>query len=282
MLGLALFYTLSAAADDFDSAGVKIHYEIKGQGPPVILIHGLMASAKINWDWPGITPLLTNRHQVIALDCRGHGFSDKPTADGQYGLKMVDDVVRLMDHLKIKQADVVGYSMGGMITMKLMALHPERVRSGVVGGMGWLQQWDPLLGTKDGTNQNAFIACVKGFSELALAEKEVREIKTPFTVLMGERDPLRARTVEPLRQLRPDVPINVIAGANHLTCIGKPEFKAALKNFLNHNTAEASPSPPQEETVGERRPSYALPLQIYCHGAVRMNPCVSVKRYQPV
>lgn len=247
-LALLLVGAPRGVAEDFDSDGVKIHYEVQGHGPPVVMIHGLLASAKRNWEWPGIIAQLTNQHQVIALDCRGHGLSDKPSADGQYGLKMVDDVVRLMDHLKIKQADVVGYSMGGMITMKLMFLHPERVRSAVVGGMGWFQESGRMPVSPGGQNQNAFVACVKGFAELALTEKEVRGITNRFLVLIGERDPLRVRTVEPLRKIRPDVPINVIEGANHLNCIMKDEFKTALKSFLQDGGANQIQTPKSAES----------------------------------
>ena len=131
-------------AGDFDSDGVKIHYVVEGQGEPVILIHGLYASALTNWQFPGIMGELAKHYQVVALDCRGHGQSGKPTEEGAYGVKMVEDVVRLMDHLRIAKARVAGYSMGGMITMKLLTLHPERVSSAVVGGMGWLQDGSAL------------------------------------------------------------------------------------------------------------------------------------------
>src|SRR5262249_1021602 len=129
--------TLPASAERFNSDGVQIHYTVTGEGEPVILIHGLCSSAKRNWELPGITAVLAKRYQVIPVDCRGHGQSDKPEAEGEYGAKMVEDVVQLMDHLHIEKARVVGYSMGGIITMKLTVMHPERVRLAVLGGMGW-------------------------------------------------------------------------------------------------------------------------------------------------
>src|SRR5579862_9568187 len=106
--------SLPLEADDFDSAGVKIHYTVQGAGEPVILIHGLYASAEKNWGLPGVIADLAQHYRVIALDCRGHGASDKPTGEHDYGVKMVDDVVRLMDHLHLPTANIVGYSMGGM------------------------------------------------------------------------------------------------------------------------------------------------------------------------
>jgi len=96
----------------FDSNGVSIQYTVEGQGEPVVLIHGLHASTDINWRAPGIIKALAENYQVIAMDVRGHGHSGKPEQEEAYGMEMVEDVIRLLDHLKIKKAHVVGYSMG--------------------------------------------------------------------------------------------------------------------------------------------------------------------------
>jgi pimeloyl-ACP methyl ester carboxylesterase len=225
--------TAHAANFYFDSAGVKIHYVIEGKGPPVILIHGLLASARLNWGLPGIINLLATNHQVIALDCRGHGQSDAPTDRDQYGVKMVDDIIRLMDHLNLTNADIVGYSMGGMITMKLMVLHPERVRSAVVGGMGWLEDGGNFTpSVRVDPVKSAVVACVQGFKGLAISAQDLKNIKTPFTVIVADSDPIRQRFVEPLHKLRPDVPIKIIDDANHISCVTKPQFKADVKELL--------------------------------------------------
>ena len=242
-LALLIVEVPPAWADEFDSAGVKIHYLMQGQGEPVILVHGLMASAEINWVWPGVVAALAPNHRVVALDCRGHGLSGKPLGVDQYGTNMVEDVVRLMDHLKIQRADVAGYSMGGMITMKLMVLHPDRVRSGVVGGMGWLENDDlfPNLDKND-KDQNCLEDCAKGFNGLTLSPEQIRNIKTPFLVIIGDHDSLRQRFVEPLQRLRPDVPVKIIKDAGHLNCVGKPDFIKSLKTFLDSQTAKFAPN----------------------------------------
>src|SRR5204862_320240 len=77
------------------------------------------------------------------MDCRGHGKSDKPHEPGKYGVEMVEDVVRLMDHLRIKRAHIVGYSMGSMITAKLLVTHPERLITATLGG-GTGVQMNPI------------------------------------------------------------------------------------------------------------------------------------------
>jgi pimeloyl-ACP methyl ester carboxylesterase len=156
---------------------------------------------------------------------------------------MVDDVVRLMDHLNLTNADIVGYSMGGMITMKLMTLHPERVRSAVVGGMGWMEDggnFTPSVRVEP--MKSAAMACVQGFAELAISAKDLQNIKTPFIVVVADSDPIRQRFVEPLHKLRPDVPIKIVDNANHISCVTKPQFKQDVKAFLEHPPTQ----PPQK------------------------------------
>jgi pimeloyl-ACP methyl ester carboxylesterase len=85
----------------FDSKGVSIQYTVEGKGEPVVLIHGLCANAQFNWRAPGIIKALAKDYQVIALDARGHGGSGKPKEEEAYGIEMMEDIVRLLDHLNI-------------------------------------------------------------------------------------------------------------------------------------------------------------------------------------
>jgi pimeloyl-ACP methyl ester carboxylesterase len=230
------------AVRPFDSNGVKIAYFVQGKGEPVVLIHGWLSSAGINWALPGISALLARDYQVIALDVRGHGLSDKPTKEEAYGPELVEDVVRLLDHLKIKKAHVVGYSMGGIIAANFIAKHPERVRSGTLGGMGWLQagggaQFGFAQIGKNDRNANALAVCGRSLARLALTEKEIKSIRVPVTVLVGDRDDLIKRLyVEPLQKVRKDWPVVEIKDADHLTCILKPQFREAIAAWLKKNT----------------------------------------------
>ncbi len=221
----------------FDSKGTTIHYTIDGTGEPVVLIHGLGSSEQINWRLPGTIKLLAESHQVIAFDLRGHGRSGKPEKESDYGVEMSEDVVRLMDHLKIEKAHVVGYSLGGMIAMKVAVDHPERVKSLVLGGMGWLKEgsalqdfWSRLPGDRGGGQTPP--ACIKSLGKLAVSEEAVKGLKMPIAVLIGDRDPVRRLYVAPLEKIRPDVPVTVIEGAGHLNCIIKPQFQQELKKQL--------------------------------------------------
>jgi pimeloyl-ACP methyl ester carboxylesterase len=120
----------------FDSDGVKIHYVVQGKedSEPVLLIHGF--TADIDAQWTLVLKALAKDYKVIALDCRGHGGSEKPHDPKKYGLEMTRDAVRLLDHLKIDKAHIVGYSMGAGIALQVAARYPERVRTATLGGAG--------------------------------------------------------------------------------------------------------------------------------------------------
>ena len=139
-LGVAmalLFITHRVKGAYFDSNGVRIHYTDEGRGEPVVLIHGFAVNADLNWRRPRINELLVSDFRVIAMDLRGHGLSGKPHTADKYGLKMADDVINLMDHLQIRKAHVVGYSLGGLIALKLAATNPQRLISVAPCGAGW-------------------------------------------------------------------------------------------------------------------------------------------------
>ncbi len=173
--------SLQAKGAFFDSKGVRIHYLDEGEGDPVLLIHGFTASATLNWGIPGILKNLAADHRVIALDNRGHGSSDKPQKMEDYGAEMVEDAVRLLDHLEIESAHVVGYSMGGMIALKMSVPHPERMRSAVIGGMGWTRLDDETRQRYEGSTTQqtspALTACYRRFWELGISEEQLSAVE---------------------------------------------------------------------------------------------------------
>jgi pimeloyl-ACP methyl ester carboxylesterase len=226
--------SISIAAPEsqfFDAKGVKVHYLVEGIGEPVVLIHGLDSSARINWEMPGTIDVLAKDHQVIALDLPGYGQSDKPIDPQAYGLQWVEDVILLMDHLKIKQAHIVGYSMGGMVALKLIAEYPDRVLSGTLGGMGWLREGSILQ--KVWAHMRSVSA--RGVSELALTEDELKAIRVPVLILVGDRDPMRKLYVEPLQRVRNDWQVIEIQHAGHLNCIVKKQFIDEIEKWLDTN-----------------------------------------------
>jgi pimeloyl-ACP methyl ester carboxylesterase len=257
----------------FDSNGVRIHYTVEGKGEPVILIHGVGANADLNWRRPGITRSLARDFQVIAFDLRGHGLSGQPTDPNQYGVQMVEDVVRLMDHLKIKKAHVAGYSLGGFLLVKLLALHPDRIQSAAICAAGWKDPEDPspipnpyvrpkqaqrtenVAASTSPTswldttihrvrrwaadkiaNQPALKALKASYMQLGVSGTELESNKVPTICLIGSRDGLRAMA-EDLRKHMANLEFIELPGANHLTTPFYPEFKRRLQQFFKGHPA---------------------------------------------
>jgi pimeloyl-ACP methyl ester carboxylesterase len=255
----------------FDSNGVKLRYVIEGKGEPVLLIHGFTASVEVNWGLPGIIKALSKDYQVIALDNRGHGKSEKPHDPKSYGLEMVEDAVRLLDHLKIKKAHIVGYSMGAVLTAKLLVTHPDRCLSATLGGPGGLRDgvdtsfYDELAASLDQgkglgllivrltppgkpkptdaeietinaillamNDPKALAAVVRGFKELTISWEKLEANQVPTLALIGEEDPLK-KGVDQLRGRMANLTITVVKGADHRTAFGRPEFIKTLQEFL--------------------------------------------------
>ncbi|MBL8893825.1 MAG: alpha/beta hydrolase, partial [Rhizobiales bacterium] len=121
----------------FFSDGVEIAYREAGEGAPVLLIHGFGSNIDVNWGDTGwISTLVNAGYRVIALDNRGHGASAKLYDKAAYAApEMAEDARRLLDHLEIAQADVMGYSMGARIAAFLAIEHPSRVRRLVLAGL---------------------------------------------------------------------------------------------------------------------------------------------------
>lgn len=121
----------------FDSDGVSIYYTDEGSGEAVVLVHGFAVDERLNWRMPGVTRMLAREMRVISVDLRGHGRSGKPHDATLYGLHLVGDLTRLLDHLGLERAHVAGYSLGGFIALKLATVHPRRLHSVAVLGAGW-------------------------------------------------------------------------------------------------------------------------------------------------
>jgi len=253
----------------FDSGGVKIHYIVEGKGEPVILVHGFAANIQANW--APVIKGLSDSYRVIALDNRGHGQSEKPHGDDYYGLKMTADVIHLMDHLKIKRAHVVGYSMGGFMVGKLVTEHPERFITATMGGAGWSKpeadqsgletlaksledgkgigplmvfltpkgQPPPTPEAIEATNKMfmtsndalALAGVSRGMSQFAVSEAKLRANKVPILDLIGEVDPLKDG-VDQFDGVFANLKVVVIPKANHMTAFLSPLFVTTLKSFL--------------------------------------------------
>ena len=139
-----------------------------------------------------------------------------------------------MDHLKIKKAHIVGYSMGGIIAAKFLAKHEDRALSGTLGGMGWLREgsFEQKVFAAGGKDGKPVGVCFRSLAKLALSEQEIKSIRVPVLILFGDRDGLKKGYVEPLLRVRKDWPVIEIKDADHITCILKPQFKEEIRKWL--------------------------------------------------
>jgi pimeloyl-ACP methyl ester carboxylesterase len=124
--------------------GVRIHYEVEGNGPPIILHHGFGGTGD-SWRAPGYVSELSQNNRVITFDARGCGQSDKPHDEKAYDFKnMVGDVIAVLDDLKLSKANYFGYSMGGRVGFRVAFYAQERFTSAILGGAVY-----PIKGTED-------------------------------------------------------------------------------------------------------------------------------------
>jgi pimeloyl-ACP methyl ester carboxylesterase len=243
----------------FDSDGVRIAYIDEGEGEPILLIHGFASNVATNWiDPQWVRTLVQCGRRVIAYDNRGHGQSEKLYDPEAYGAaSMAEDARRLLDHLGVERADVIGYSMGARIAAFLVFAHPERVRSVVFGGLG-INMVRGMVGSgplakaleaprmEDVTNETArsfrafaeqtksdlksLAACMRGRRERITAER-LAEIAVPTLVAVGSDDVIGGAGAA-LAELIPNAQFLDIARRDHMKAVGDARFKQGVLDFL--------------------------------------------------
>lgn len=275
----------------FDSDGVKIAYVEAGKGEPVILIHGFTASAAMNWIAPGVFDALADKYHVVAIDNRGHGKSGKPHDPDAYGAKMVEDILRLMDHLKIDKAHLVGYSMGGFMSNKFLAEHPDRVLTVTLGGAGWTKENDttmslldelatsletgkglaPLIErlTPEGQPKpsedqiqamNSLVLLMNDPKALAAVARGMKGLTVEEAQIKANKAPVLALIgeidplkagVDELEKVMPNLEVVVIEKADHMNAFGNPKFIETLTRFLGEHSQGAADKKPAAAGAGK-------------------------------
>ena len=243
----------------FNSGGVTIAYETAGEGPPILLIHGFASTGRVNWWDTGWVKTLTDKGRlVVTFDHRGHGQSEKLYDSALYpAAEMAEDARRLLDHLAIPVADVMGYSMGARVAAFLAINHPQRVRRAVFAGLAQRmitgvggaeaiaealeapsrdEVSDPaarsfrIFAEQTKSDLAALSACIRSSREKIAAE-ELARIRVPVLVVAGENDDV-AGDVETLVNTIPGARGLTLPGRNHMNAVGDRGYKDAVLAFL--------------------------------------------------
>lgn len=237
----------------FDSDGVRIRYLDVGAGPPVVLIHGFTRSIE-RWEATGILQDLSRDYRVIAFDARGHGESDKPHDPKQYGANMAEDAIRLLDHLNIDRAHIIGYSMGSRLTGYLIVKFPERFATATLGASPPRRQWDEARAqrtvenikqqgrqadSEDGQDYEALAAIPLSWASQVVSESELAGNTVPTLAIVGSEDDdennKRLTKLRDLDGLMANYTLVVVEGATHSGEHGlmlRPEFVQEIRKFF--------------------------------------------------
>ena len=243
---------------DFDSNGVRLHYELHGRedGRPIVLVHGFASHYRLNWVGTRWQETLTAAgFRVIGLDCRGHGESDKPHDVAAYAARsMAGDVRNLLDHLGIARADYLGFSMGARIGLQAVLDFPDRLDRVVLAGLGTKGAIDeaPAIARAfrgappenavaasfyrfasghKGNDLEALACCILGL-EREVDRTRLGAITTSVLVVIGDRDELVTGTQD-LVEMIPTARLVTVPGRDHLGTVPAHEFKQAALEFLD-------------------------------------------------
>lgn len=249
------------SSSTFDSGGVQTAYDDVGAGRPVVLVHGFASDRRGTWEEAGWTEALVDAgRRVLALDVRGHGESEKPHDPAAYDPAVTaGDVVRLLDHLSIPEADLVGYSMGARLSMHLLVDHPDRFGAVVLAGVGARTLHedsysgavaDALAAADPGTIADPTAREFREFAErrgndlsalaafrrspqagLTMDADRLATVTNPVLVVAGGDDEL-VGDPGPLADAIPGAAAVAVPGCDHLATVDDPRFREAVLEFL--------------------------------------------------
>jgi pimeloyl-ACP methyl ester carboxylesterase len=250
--------------------GLRMYYEIHGSGSgvPLVLLHGSYMTISNNWtEWIGEFP---KTRKVIAVEMQGHGRTADINRDFSYE-NLADDIAAMLAHLKIKQADLLGYSMGGGVAMQVAIRHPEKVRkvvsiSAVFRHDGWVKEAldmfpqltaDMFKGSpieteykKLSPTPNEFPSFVKRVIAMDLkpydfGADKLEATKAPFLFIHGDADGVRLDHISEMFRLKGDEifgdmrprsesRLAVLPNTTHITLMKKGEAIIPMVNdFLD-------------------------------------------------
>ncbi|MBN1473553.1 MAG: alpha/beta fold hydrolase [Syntrophaceae bacterium] len=243
-----------------ENNGVKIYFEARGQGHPIVLLHGFTGNLQ-QWKLAGYSSRLEKSYRVILIDQRGHGQSDKPHDAGAYSLnKRMEDVISVLDHLDIKKVILFGYSMGGWLAFALAVYFPGRVAGLVIDGAHPFEDnVDEFTGV-DGSDSNIFLRALASFIGEEIApefqpiilqndlvavsaaaqpreslEKQLPCIKAPCLLFAGEADK-RFEKIKLCAEKLPNAKFLMVPSAGHAMALFKADVVLpAVIGFLKRS-----------------------------------------------
>jgi pimeloyl-ACP methyl ester carboxylesterase len=234
------------------SGGVRIHYQMEGEGPPALVLQHGFSESVVDWYESGYVEALRPDYQLILIDARGHGASDKPHDPDAYVLnRRVADVVAVLDAREIARAIFWGYSMGGWIGFGMAKYARDRVRALVIGGQHpYARSMEPLRqvvhkGIAQGGG--AFVAAMEEMFGSESAQRRERLLRTdleaylalaqdrpslddtlpamqmPCCLYAGERDPIYPEVAACSRTI-PRTTFFSLPGLNHCEAYTRSEL----------------------------------------------------------
>lgn len=238
-----------------ETDGVRIVYDVIGEGEPILLLHG--GSADSTW-WGELVPVLAERHTVVTIDSRGHGRSSFDDRQITYR-RMADDTLAVLDRLNIDRAGIVGWSDGAIIALDIALRQPERLDRVVAYGVNFdLSGYrDSAAEPKTSAGAERFIAENPGryqeqsphperwdevlanlrtmwTTEPNWTADEMRSIRTPVLVLDGlDEEVIDIEHVRLLAELLPNGTLELMPGTGHFAMIDQPkEFTRIVSEYL--------------------------------------------------
>ncbi len=232
--------------------GISIYYAVYGRGSPVILLHGGLANSDY---WGNQIQALASHHSVIVMDSRGHGRSTRDLRPYGYDL-MADDVVALMDALKVPRAEIVGWSDGGILGLDLAIRHRDRVgkilafaANTVTSGVKPDVEKNPTFAAfieRAGHEYQSYSATPKQYDAFVeqiskmwadqpnWTDAQLKAITTPVLVVDGDHDEaIKREHTEYVAATIPGAGLLILPNTSHFAFLQDPAlFNFAVLHFL--------------------------------------------------
>jgi len=273
VLFLTVFQSYGQQIKPLDSGyapvnGIKVYYQIYGEGKPIVLLHGAFYTIEMNWGQ--IIPELSKTRKVIAIEFQGHGHS--PYSDRKLDIvTLAKDVEGVMDYLKVDSADVAGFSMGGSVAYQFAVQSPKRLRKLVIISStyktsGWLPEVNSAFKdfkpeffdntpiktaydavAPDTTKWTKFLKQMFDFAKVPFncGDSNIAEITSPVLIISGDNDGLDKVELMKTYQLlgggvsadlkpMPESHLAIVPSQGHVSLMMQTEtILSYLKEFLN-------------------------------------------------